>query len=161
MHEALKGLSPLTFESARHLRTDSERLFASGFLAWFHDWPHLYPEPFKVSVEGVGYTIPDFATEYNGKDMMLYEVTLTKDTTRKSRKVQQQRIYRHYTGSRIHVKAMEINGGALECIDTTMEILEQLYHHRLSIDHAQEEINALGRNPVAFQAAMLRELARI
>jgi hypothetical protein len=161
MHDALKGLTPLTYDTARQLKTQSEQLFALGFLSWFHNWPHLYAEPFRVSVPGVGNTIPDFATEYCNRDMVLYEVTLTKNTLRKPRKVKQQRVYRAYTGSRKHVLSMEINGGALQCIDTTMDILEQMYRGKLNTEIAQKEIDTLGRNTQVFQTTLLRELGRI
>lgn len=161
MHERLLGLEPLTFERASALRTESERLFATGFLAWFGNDPKLYTEPFTIEVQGVGVTVPDFVTQFGESGLVLYEVTVTRDTSGNPRKQQQRHIYEVFTSNKANMYAIEVNGGALRCIDTTMGWLERFYDGRIDAATVQQNINRLGRETVFFQATLMRELQRI
>lgn len=150
----------LTERSAGLIDTDSERLFAITFLNCLPKIP-LYYQPEFIKVEGLGTTAPDFVTPFGNKGRMLYEVTMTFDTSGEQKKQRQWNILDAHQVTCPTDYHLEINGRALQCADTTMEMLEMMYRGWMTVETVQLKINLLGRDTQVFQATLMREMARV
>jgi hypothetical protein len=148
----------LDAKSAQRLKVDSERMFATTFLAWFGNTIPLIFQPGPIHVDGLGTTCPDFDTPLGYRNRLIYEVTETINPLDDDRKVSQYNIRdanRRNNPGKYH---LEVNGNTLLCPDYMMETLEQVYSYRMKVYEAQRSFRRLGQDHRFFMSVMARAM---